>query len=61
MQTISTTIRIHNRDWIPSVPFWPSEFTYKSFEQVGKELSILLRDSEGQHKCDIIIALTHSR
>jgi hypothetical protein len=30
-------------------------------EVVGRDLSTRLRDPEGEYKCDLIIALTHSR
>ena len=40
---------------------WPANFEYRDMEEVGIELSKRLRDPEGEFKCDIIIALTHSR
>lgn len=29
--------------------------------EIGKKLSQRLRDPQGEHKCDLVIALTHSR
>ncbi len=40
---------------------WPSNFKYKDMSEVAVDLSKRLRDPEGEHKCDIIIALTHAR
>lgn len=52
----------HNtREWIGTVATWPIEFEYRDMKLVGLELSQRLRDPEGEFKCDIIIALTHSR
>lgn len=48
-----------DRAWITTVPAWPSEFVHRDMTEVGMELSRLLRGEE--HKCDIILALTHSR
>lgn len=50
-----------NRDWISTVPAWPSNFKYKDIKEVGLELSKRLRDPAGEHRCDLIIALTHAR
>lgn len=49
------------REWIGTVSAWPPEFEYKDMATVGKNLSKRLRDSDGEYKCDIIIALTHAR
>lgn len=49
------------RDWITTVSAWPPEFIYKSMKETALELSKRLRDPHGEHRCDIIIALTHSR
>lgn len=49
------------RDWIATIPSWPSNFKYSPMKEVGLELSKELRDPNGEHKVDIIIALTHSR
>ena len=49
------------REWIGTVPSWPSHFEHRDMEEVGRDLSSRLRDPEGEIKCDLIIALTHSR
>lgn len=49
------------REWIATVSTWPSNFKYKDMAEVAIDLSKRLRDPEGEHKCDIIIALTHAR
>ena len=49
------------REWITTVPLWPPEFVYKPMKEIGLELSMRLRDPEGEYRCDFIIALTHSR
>src|ERR1700722_20398580 len=49
------------RDWIPTIPSWPATFQYMDMTEVGMRLSQILRDPQGEHRCDIIIALTHSR
>ncbi|KAG6910928.1 hypothetical protein DXG01_006611 [Tephrocybe rancida] len=46
------------REWIATVATWPSNFIYKDMTETGIELSQRLRE---EHKCDLIIALTHSR
>jgi 5'-nucleotidase len=50
-----------NRDWIATIPSWPESFTYRSMVDTAMELSKELRDPEGEHKVEIIIALTHCR
>ncbi|KAG0171895.1 hypothetical protein DFQ28_003804 [Apophysomyces sp. BC1034] len=40
---------------------FPPELVYHDFVQVAKELSQVLRDPEGPHKVDLVIALTHMR
>lgn len=40
---------------------WPPNFEYKDMTAVGIDLSKRLRDPEGDHKCDLVIALTHAR
>jgi hypothetical protein len=50
-----------NRDWIATIPSWPESFTYRSMIDTAKDLSKELRDPKGEHKVDIIIALTHCR
>ncbi|EGN96165.1 hypothetical protein SERLA73DRAFT_170577 [Serpula lacrymans var. lacrymans S7.3] len=54
-------IGLVEREWITTVSSWPPNFKYNDMAEVGRELSTLLRDPEGQHKCDFIIALTHAR
>lgn len=49
------------REWITTVPTWPSTFVYKDMRDAGIELSTRLRDPHGEYKCDIIVALTHCR
>ncbi|KAK4685256.1 hypothetical protein P7C73_g4898, partial [Tremellales sp. Uapishka_1] len=48
-------------DWIATIPSWPQNFVYRSMKDTALEISRELRDPNGQHKVDIIIALTHSR
>ncbi|KDQ06600.1 hypothetical protein BOTBODRAFT_39511 [Botryobasidium botryosum FD-172 SS1] len=54
-------IGLVEKDWITTVSSWPPEFVYESMEEVGRKLSSLLRDPQGEYRCDIIIALTHAR
>ncbi|KAF9452854.1 Metallo-dependent phosphatase [Macrolepiota fuliginosa MF-IS2] len=54
-------IGLVEEDWIATVASWPSEFKYRDMVEAGLELSKLLRDPEGEHRCDIILALTHCR
>ncbi|KAJ3754516.1 Metallo-dependent phosphatase-like protein [Lentinula raphanica] len=54
-------IGLVEKQWITTVPTWPSNFVYRDMEQVGMDLSTRLRDPDGPYRCDIIIALTHSR
>jgi hypothetical protein len=49
------------RDWIATIPSWPETFVYKPMKETALELSKELRNPAGEHKVDIIIALTHSR
>jgi 2',3'-cyclic-nucleotide 2'-phosphodiesterase (5'-nucleotidase family) len=35
--------------------------TYYDFIQVGKDLARYLKDPNGQHRVDIVVALTHMR
>jgi 2',3'-cyclic-nucleotide 2'-phosphodiesterase (5'-nucleotidase family) len=49
------------QDWIATIPSWPTNFVYRPMKDVALELSRELRDPNGPHKVDIIIALTHSR
>ncbi|ELU40365.1 flagellar associated protein [Rhizoctonia solani AG-1 IA] len=48
-------------EWIATVASWPPNFKYESMAEVTKSLSQELRDPEGPHKCDIVLALTHAR
>ncbi|KAI0822600.1 Metallo-dependent phosphatase [Trametes gibbosa] len=54
-------IGLVEKEWIATVSSWPSNFKYKDMANVAIDLSKRLRDPEGEHKCDIIIALTHAR
>ncbi|KAJ6618304.1 Metallo-dependent phosphatase-like protein [Mycena sp. CBHHK59/15] len=51
-------IGLVEKDWIATVATWPPTFEYRDMKQVGLELSERLR---GEHKCDVVIALTHCR
>ncbi|CAG8613328.1 22864_t:CDS:2, partial [Dentiscutata erythropus] len=48
-------------NWLDTIPNLPSTIKYKDFVSVGKELSAQLRDPNGPHVVDLIIALTHCR
>lgn len=50
-----------DREWIGTVNSWPSNFEYRDAADVALNLSKKLRDPNGEHKCDLIIALTHAR
>ncbi|KAJ3538174.1 hypothetical protein NM688_g6557 [Phlebia brevispora] len=54
-------IGLVEKDWIPLITGWPEYFQYKDMAEVGRNLSVKLRDPAGEFKCDFIIALTHSR
>ncbi|KAI0371748.1 Metallo-dependent phosphatase [Pilatotrama ljubarskyi] len=54
-------IGLVEKEWIATVSTWPSNFQYKDMAEVAVDLSKRLRDPQGEHKCDIIIALTHAR
>ncbi|KAI0683632.1 Metallo-dependent phosphatase [Cytidiella melzeri] len=54
-------IGLVEKEWIATVSSWPPEFKYRDVTEVGMELSKKLRDPNGEHKCDIIVALTHAR
>ncbi|KAI7891813.1 Metallo-dependent phosphatase-like protein [Mucor mucedo] len=49
------------KEWIQTIPSFPPELTYYDFVQVAKDLSKELKDPEGPHKVDLVIALTHMR
>jgi 2',3'-cyclic-nucleotide 2'-phosphodiesterase (5'-nucleotidase family) len=53
--------RLMSRDWIATIPSWPESFKYRSMVDTAMELSKELRDPKGEHKVDMIIALTHCR
>ncbi|KAG9013097.1 hypothetical protein FRB94_003931 [Tulasnella sp. JGI-2019a] len=48
-------------EWIATVGSWPPNFKYQPMQDVGIELSKLLRDPAGEHRCDLVLALTHAR
>ncbi|KAJ8594242.1 Metallo-dependent phosphatase [Rhizopogon salebrosus TDB-379] len=54
-------IGLGEKQWIATIPSWPVNFHHKDMAQVAIELSKRLRDPNGEHKCDIILALTHCR
>ncbi|KAI0807271.1 Metallo-dependent phosphatase [Fomes fomentarius] len=54
-------IGLVEKEWIATVSTWPSNFKYRDMAEVAIDLSKRLRDPQGEHKCDIIIALTHAR
>ncbi|KAI0637232.1 Metallo-dependent phosphatase-like protein [Trametes polyzona] len=54
-------IGLVEKEWIGTVSTWPSHFVYKDMAEVALDLSKRLRDPAGEHRCDIIIALTHAR
>ncbi|OAD79533.1 hypothetical protein PHYBLDRAFT_129957 [Phycomyces blakesleeanus NRRL 1555(-)] len=49
------------KEWIETIPSFPPELVYHDFVQTAKDLSAELRDPEGPHKVDFIVALTHMR
>ncbi|KAG6854980.1 hypothetical protein C0991_009803 [Blastosporella zonata] len=51
-------IGLVEKEWIATVATWPANFTYRDMTETGLDLSRRLR---GEYKCDLIIALTHSR
>ena len=61
LQKITAKMPSLFREWITTVHLWPPEFVYKPMKEIGLELSMRLRDPEGEYRCDFIIALTHSR
>ncbi|KAG8906831.1 hypothetical protein FRB99_006006 [Tulasnella sp. 403] len=54
-------IGLVEQEWIATVTSWPPNFQYQHMHEVGIELSQLLRNPQGEYKCDLILALTHSR
>ncbi|TFK22405.1 Metallo-dependent phosphatase [Coprinopsis marcescibilis] len=51
-------IGLVEKDWIPTIAGWPPNFTFLDMAETGRRLSRKLRD---EHRCDLVIALTHSR
>ncbi|CAG8555464.1 8855_t:CDS:2, partial [Scutellospora calospora] len=54
-------IGLVEKEWLETIPNLASSLKYKDFISVGNELSAKLRDPNGPHAVDIIIALTHCR
>ncbi|KAG8775204.1 hypothetical protein FRC20_003365, partial [Serendipita sp. 405] len=54
-------IGLVEEDWIKTISSWPPSYKYQDMEKVAINLSKQLRDPNGEHKCDLVIALTHSR
>ncbi|EKM82846.1 hypothetical protein AGABI1DRAFT_53371 [Agaricus bisporus var. burnettii JB137-S8] len=54
-------IGLVEEDWIATISSWPPNFKHKDMKEAGLELSKLLRDPNGEYRCDLIIALTHCR
>ena len=50
-----------HREWIQTIPSFPPELKYHDHIQVAKDLSRQLRDPNGAHHVDLVIALTHMR
>ncbi|KAJ8094243.1 hypothetical protein PM082_006782 [Marasmius tenuissimus] len=44
------------KEWIATVTGWPPNYKWKDMAEVGKELSAVLRNPIGEHKCDLVIA-----
>ncbi|KAG6812759.1 hypothetical protein H0H92_000674 [Tricholoma furcatifolium] len=51
-------IGLVEREWIATVATWPPNFKYKDMSETGLDLSRRLRE---EHRCDLVIALTHCR
>ena len=49
------------REWITTITSWPPEFVYKPMKEIGLQLSIRLRDPDGEYRCDFIVVLSHCR
>ncbi|OAX32330.1 Metallo-dependent phosphatase [Rhizopogon vinicolor AM-OR11-026] len=54
-------IGLAEKQWIATLPSWPANFQHRDMAQVAIELSKKLRDTNGEYKCDIVLALTHCR
>ncbi|CAO3601047.1 unnamed protein product [Absidia cylindrospora] len=49
------------KEWIQTIPSFPSDLLYHDFCQVAQDLSTMLRDPQGPYKVDLVLALTHMR
>ncbi|KAF0488042.1 Metallo-dependent phosphatase [Gigaspora margarita] len=49
------------KDWLETIPNLPPNLKHKDYVSAGKELIAQLRDPNGPHAVDLIIALTHCR
>lgn len=54
-------IGLVEKDWIATVPAFPPSFRYRSMVSMARKLSMELRDPAGEHRCDLVVALTHCR
>lgn len=54
-------IGLVEKDWIATVPAFPPTFRYRSMVSVARKVSKELRDADGKHRCDLVIAITHCR
>lgn len=54
-------IGLVEENWIATVSSWPQNFKFKSMSDTGRELSEMLRNPDGEYRCDLIIALSHCR
>lgn len=53
-------IGIVEKEWIATVPSFPTAFVYRNMVETARYLSHKLRDPNGD-ACELVIALTHSR
>ncbi|KAH8107089.1 Metallo-dependent phosphatase [Cristinia sonorae] len=49
------------KGWLETIVGLPASYEWQSMTEIGLKLSQILRDPSGPHKCDLVIALTHSR
>ncbi|KAL1709989.1 Metallo-dependent phosphatase-like protein [Schizophyllum commune] len=54
-------IGLVEKEWIGTVATWPANFEHRDMAETGLDLSRRLRDPQGEHRCDNVLALTHSR
>ncbi|KIJ34629.1 hypothetical protein M422DRAFT_213016 [Sphaerobolus stellatus SS14] len=54
-------IGVAEQEWITTIPSWPPNFKYQDMAEIAINLSKKLRDPAGEWRCDLVIALTHSR